>query len=101
MCRRATKTTNSSWLAFEAVMSLLTTSQAATLLLEVGHADGGESGGRVVLGLTVVSFVDWDGGMYDRWLNGLLLDNGLDGLVHMVVDVLSSDDRGSGVAFLC
>ena len=101
MCGGATKTTNSSWLAFEAVMSFLATGQASTLLLEVGHANGWESGSSVVLGLIVVSLVDWDGGVNHRWLNGLLLDDGLDGLVHMVVDVLPSDDRSSRVAFLC
>ena len=82
-------------------MSLFATSQVSTLLLEVGHADGWESRGSVVLGLVVVSLVNRDGGMYYRRLNSLLLDNGLDGLMHMVVNVLPSHDRSRRVAFLC
>ena len=34
----------------------------------------------MVLSLVVMHFVDWDGGVYDRWLNGFLLDDRLDGL---------------------
>ena len=101
MCRGATKTTDSSWLAFETVMSLFATGQASTLFLEVGHADGWESRSSVMLGFIVVSLVDWDSGVNYGWLNSLLLNNRLDRLVDMVVDVLPSDDRSSRVAFMC
>jgi hypothetical protein len=49
----------------------------------------------VVLGFILVDFVDGDGGVHDGWLDGLLLHDGLDGLVDVVVDVLASDG-GSG-----
>ena len=36
----------------------------------------------MVLSLVEVDFVDRDGGMYDGWLNGFLLDDRLDSLKH-------------------
>ena len=36
----------------------------------------------MVLSLVVVDFVDRDGGMYDGWLDGFLLDDRLDSLKH-------------------
>ena len=36
----------------------------------------------MVLSLVVMYFVDWDSGVYDRWLNGFLLDDRLDSLKH-------------------
>ena len=71
---------NCSWLTLETVVTLLAAGQAPALLLEVGHAHGGESGGCVVLRLVVVDFVDRDGGVDDRWLDSLLLDDWLDSL---------------------
>jgi len=44
----------------------------------------------VVLRFVVVNFMDRDGGVYDGGLDSLLLDDGLDCLVDMVVDVLAS-----------
>lgn len=43
------------------------------------------------------NFVDWNGSVNDMRLNSLLLDDGLDGLVHMVVDVLTSYSWCSGL----
>jgi len=43
----------------------------------------------VVLGFILVDFVHWDGGVDDGWLDGLLLDNGLDVLVHVMVYMLA------------
>jgi hypothetical protein len=37
----------------------------------------------VVLGLVVMNFVDGDGGVDDGWLDSLLLDDWLDGLVDV------------------
>jgi len=90
-------TTNSAGLTLEAVVALLTASQDTTLLLEVGHGDGGKSRGGVVLGSVVVNLVDRDGGVDNVGLNGLLVDNGLDGLVDVVVDVLTADGGGNGL----
>ena len=39
----------------------------------------------MVLGLVVDGLVDRDGGVNDRRLNGLLLDDGLDGLAALSV----------------
>jgi len=52
----------------------------------------------VVFSLVVVYFMDWVGGVDNGWLDGLLLDDGLDVLVDVVMDMLSTYDasvRGS------
>jgi hypothetical protein len=64
-------TTNLTRLALESIVTLLTASENTTLLLKVGHGDGWECGGRVVLGSVVVDLVDWDGGVDNVGLNGL------------------------------
>ena len=51
---------NGLWLALKAVISLLTTDQDTTLLLEFGHGDGWKVAERVVLGCVVVDLVDLD-----------------------------------------
>jgi hypothetical protein len=43
----------------------------------------------MVLGLVLVDFVDGNGGVDDGWLNCLLLDDGLDVLVNVVVYVFA------------
>lgn len=58
-------------LALEAVLALLTASKRAARLLELGHGNGGESRGLVVLGSVVVNLVDGDGGVGDVRLNSL------------------------------
>jgi len=78
-------------LALEAIRALLATRQAAALLLELVEADGRQRGGAVVLGGAVVDFVDGDSGVDDVRLNGLLLHNRLDRLVHVVVHMLARD----------
>lgn len=87
--------TDSAGLTLEAVVTLLAASQDTTLLLEVGHGDGRKSRGAVVLGSVVVDLVDRDGGVDNVRLDGLLVDNGLDGLVDVVVDVLTADSGGN------
>lgn len=57
-------------LALETVVTLLATGQDTTLLLEVGHADGRESRGRVNLGGVVVNLVDGNGGVDNGGLDG-------------------------------
>jgi hypothetical protein len=58
-------------LADEAVLALLTAGEGTALLLELGHGDGGESGGSVMLGGVVVDLVNGDGGVGDVGLDGL------------------------------
>jgi len=48
----------------------------------------------------VVSFVDGNGGMSDSWNNGFLLNDRLDGLVVVMVDVLTNDGRSDGLSVL-
>jgi len=54
----------------------------------------------VVLRLIMMDFVNRDGGVYDGWLNGFLLDDRLDSLMYVVVDVFSSNHWCHGVSLL-
>lgn len=78
-------------LALEAVVALATSAENTTLLLELGHGHGRKLRGLVVSGSVVVDLVDGDGGVDHVGLDGLLVDDGLDGLVDVVVDVLAAD----------
>jgi len=91
---------NGSWLASERIGALLTTLERSSFCSELVHADGWERGSSVVLGLILVDFVDWNGGVHDGWLNSLLLDDWLDSLVDVVVDVLASDGSSSRCSVL-
>jgi hypothetical protein len=98
---RATKgTTNSLWLAGKSVSALLATAQVATLVFELIHSDGRELGSSVVLSLVLVDLMNRDGGVDDGWLDRLLLYDGLDVLMHMVVDVLACDSGLSSLGVL-
>lgn len=99
-------------LTFEGVGVLLAAAEIASLALELVHGHGGQLGGGVVLWLVLVDLMDRDGGMNHGRLDGLLLDNWLNDLVHMMVDVLTGNgrtgDRGvlhvvdvSGILELC
>lgn len=55
----------------------------------------------MVLGLVLVNLMDWDGGVDDGWLDGLLLDDGLDVLVDVVVDVLAGNGWVGGRCMFC
>jgi len=65
------------------------------LTLELLHSHGWEGRSSVVLGLVFVNLVDWNGGVDDRGLNSLLLDDRLDVLVNVVVNVLADDVSAS------
>jgi hypothetical protein len=54
----------------------------------------------MVGGLVVVDLMNGDCGVDDVGLDGLLLDDGLDGLVDVVVDVLAAN-RGSDILARC
>jgi hypothetical protein len=69
-------------LTLETIDTLLASTKAAALSAELLHAHSGESRRSVVLGLVVMNLVDGDGGVDDGWLDGLLLDDGLNGLVN-------------------
>jgi len=74
----AERAADCSRLTLETVVTLFTTGQATTLLLEICHADSRESAGRMVFGLVLVDLVDGNSGVDNRRLDGLLLDDWLD-----------------------
>lgn len=69
---------------------LLAAAEDATSRGELSKGFHRESRHAVVLGSDVVCLVDWDSGVDDLWLVGLLVDDWLDSFVHVVVDVLAS-----------
>lgn len=75
--------------ALESVLLVLAASMRSAVLLELGHADSGQSGGSVVLSLIVMCLVNWDSGVHDVRLYGLLVDDGLVCLVDVAVDTSS------------
>lgn len=70
------------------------------MTIKLIHGDTWKLGSSVVLSLVLVNLVDGDGGMNDRGLNSLLLDDGLDVLVDVVVDVLTSNGVPGGGSVL-
>lgn len=86
----AERATDCSRLTLETIVTFLTASQATSLLLEVGHAHGWESGGGVVLRLVLVNLVDGHGGVDNRWLDRLFLDDWLNGPDDMSVRATST-----------
>jgi len=85
------RSANSSWLAHEGISALFTASERSTLAIELIHRHSWESGSSMMLSLVLVDFVNWLGGVYNGRLNGVLLDDGLDVLVNVVVNVLACD----------
>jgi hypothetical protein len=71
----------------ELVVALLAASEGTTLGLELLHGHGWESSSLMVGSLVMVNLMDGDGGVDNVGLDGLLLDNGLDGLVDVLDDV--------------
>jgi len=55
----------------------------------------------VVLCCTVVCLVDGDCSVDDFWLDRLLVNDGLNGLMHMVVDMLACSHGESGLRVVC
>lgn len=82
----AESATDGPGLALKAIITFLAAGERTTLLLEVGHGHGRKGGGGVVLGLILVYLVDGNGGVHDGRLNGLLLDDRLNGPTVTSVD---------------
>lgn len=55
----------------------------------------------MVLGGAMVGLVNWYSGMYDLWLDSLLVDDWLNGLVYVMMDMLTSRCRQSGLRMMC
>ena len=94
------RTTNGFWLPAKSISALLATVELSALTLKLVHGDRGEMTGSVVLCLVLVDFVDGDGGVHDGGLNSLLLDDGLDVLVNVVVDMFACNDGVGGGSVL-
>lgn len=77
------------------LLYLVGASKLVLALVELINSHCGKSGGAVVDWLGVVSLVNGHGGVDDVGLDCLLLDDGLDVLMDVVVDTLTGDDRGS------
>lgn len=84
----------------ELVDSLFPAGEVAARSLELVHAHGWESGSSVVLALIVVNLVHGNGGVHDAGLDGLLLHDGLDVLMDVVVDVLAYNVLASTLGVL-
>lgn len=84
---------NTARLTLKSVCALFTTTENTASLLELGHAHSRQSGGCVVLGLVVVDLVDGDGGVCNVGFNDLLVDDGLDCFVNVVVYAFCADGR--------
>jgi len=90
-------------LALKAVVAFLAAAEHTALLLELRHVDRRQFGSRVEFGRLVMDLVDRDSGVDDVGLDRLLVDYRLDGLVDMMMDVLSGNSGscalrlGSGV----
>lgn len=82
----------------ELVVALLTTSESTTLGLKLFERHSRKGGGLVEGSLVMVNLVDWDGGVDDLRLDDLPLNNGLDGLVDVVMNVLSANSRSNALA---
>jgi len=93
-------TANSLWLTGESITSLFASGQSTALALELVHGDRGQLGGCVVLGLILVDFVDRDSGVNNGRLNCLLLDDGLNILMDVVVDMLACNGGVGGCGVL-
>lgn len=65
------------------------------MLPEVVHGDDRELSSRVVLSLVLMNLMNRNSSVSDGWLDSLLLHDGLNVLVHVVMDVLTCD-RGVG-----
>lgn len=80
------------------VVALLAAGESTALGLELLHGHGWESSSLMVGSLVMVNLMDGDGGVDNVGLDGLLLNNGLDSLVDVVVHVLSANSRGNTLA---
>jgi hypothetical protein len=79
--------------ALKVVTALLATAESTTLGLELVDANRRKGGGAVVLGSLVMDLVDGDGGVHNLRLDHLLVKNGLDLLVDVVVNMLALNAR--------
>lgn len=80
----AESTANGARLTLETIVALLTTRQDTALLLVFRHGNGRKLRRRMVLSGVVVDLVDWHCGVHDMRLDGLLVHDRLESLVHVL-----------------
>jgi len=73
------------------VETLLAAAKHTSLGLELVHGHGRQSSGLVVGGCIVMNLVYGDSGVDNIWLDNLLVDDGLNGLVDVVMNMLSTN----------
>jgi len=85
------------WASLKGTGALSGTTKGTTLLLVLFHRDGGQGRGAVDASFVVVNLVDWHSGVDNLGLNGLLVQDGLDGLVDVMVNMLALDNGRMGL----
>jgi len=80
------------------IVTLLASGQGTALRLELAHGHRWQSSGLVVSGSVVVDLMDGDSGVDDVGLDGLLLDNRLNGLVDVMMNVLAANGGSDALA---
>jgi hypothetical protein len=96
--RSSQSSTNCLGLTLKPVHTFAAARKGAALALELAQADSGQGRGGVDDRGLVVYLMDRDGSVDNRGLDDLLLEDRLNGLVHMVVDMFALDNwrRGLG-----
>jgi len=89
------------WFTLESLGTIVDTVKSTTLLLEFIHAYSWKSRGSVVLWLIVVNLVHGNSGVHNGWLDSLLLNDRLDGLVDMVMMMLTGNGWCNGMSLFC
>jgi len=79
----------------------LAASDHAARLGELIKSLHGQSRNAMMLRRSVVGLMNGDNSVDNLWLDSLLMDDGLDSLVHMVMDVLTSDCGSSSSRVGC
>jgi len=85
----------------ECVSTLSSTTQNATLFLEIGHADWREGSSAVMLSLVMVHLMYRNSGVDDVGLDYFLVKNWLDGLVNVVMNMFALDYRSLTLRLCC
>jgi len=79
------------WDTLEGIVALLTASKGSALGLELVHGHGRQSSCAVMGSFVVVNLVNRNSGVNNIGLNGLLLNDRLDGLMDVVVHMLTAN----------
>ena len=70
------------------------------LVFEFRHTDGVKRSRPMMFGGIVMGFMNWDGGVYDFWLDDLLVDHWLNCLMDVMMNMLPGNSRIDFLGFL-